>query len=179
MTDGGPDHRVTFETVKLSLVQLFIQLDLDMLIALRTAPNHSWMNPAERCMSILNLALQHVALARKEMNSTYENAVKHKSTLSAVRNLANIKTGFREAFAESVGSVIELVNSRFKRMKLKNENLEVYTGMSDEDIQSSLDVVSQVLNSVLTVDMPTTELRKVKNLQVNQTKVSLLVCIHV
>ena len=179
MTDGGPDHRVTFETVKLSLVQLFIQLDLDMLIALRTAPNHSWMNPAERCMSILNLALQHVALARKEMNSTYENAVKHKSTLSAVRNLANIKTGFREAFAESVGSVIELVNSRFKRMKLKNENLEVYTGMSDEDIQSSLDVVSQVLNSVLIVDMPTTELRKVKNLQVNQTKVSLLVCINV
>ena len=51
--------------------------------------------------------------------------------------------------------------------------------MSDEDIQSSLYVVSQVLNSVLTVDMPTTELRKVKNLQVNQTKVSLLVCIHV
>ena len=118
-------------------------------------------------------------LGKEGYEFTYENAVKHKSTLSAVRNLANIKTGFREAFAESVGSVIELVNSRFKRMKLKNENLEVYTGMSDEDIQSSLDVVSQVLNSVLTVDMPTTELRKVKNLQVNQTKVSLLVSIHV
>ena len=36
MTDGGPDHSVTFETVKLSLVQLFIGLNLDMLVALRT-----------------------------------------------------------------------------------------------------------------------------------------------
>lgn len=74
MTDGGPDHRVTFETVKLSLVQLFISLNLDMLVALRTAPNHSWMNPAERCMSVLNLALQHVALARNEMESKFEVA---------------------------------------------------------------------------------------------------------
>ncbi|XP_056008509.1 uncharacterized protein LOC130051170 [Ostrea edulis] len=165
MTDGGPDHRVTFETVKLSLVQLFIQLDLDMLIALRTAPNHSWMNPAERCMSVLNLALQHVALARKDMDPVFENSVKHKSTLSAVRNLANIKTGFREAFAESVGSVVELVNARFKRMKLKNEYLEAYTGIPDEEIQASLDVVCRVLNSDLTVDMSTAELRKMKNLQ--------------
>lgn len=165
---------MTFETVKLSLVQLFIQLDLDMLVALRTAPNHSWMNPAERCMSILNLALQHVALARKEMEPTYENAVKHKSTLGAVRNLANIKTGFKDAFAESVGSVIELVNSRFKRMKLKDEHLKVYTGIPDEEIQASLDVVGQVLNSNLTVDMSTGDLRKVKNLQVNKTMVNLL-----
>ena len=71
--------------------------------------------------------------------------------------------------------MIELVNSQFKTTKLKNE----ITVVSDEEIQSSLDVFSQVLNSLLTVDMPTTELRKVKNLQVNQTKVSLLVCIHV
>jgi hypothetical protein len=166
MTDGGPDHRVTFETVKLSLVQLFIQLDLDMLVALRTAPNHSWMNPAERCMSILNLALQHVALARTEMDSAYENSVKHKCSLNAVRNLANIKTGFREAFAESVGNVVELVNARFKRMKLKNEYLETYTGIPDEEIQASLDVVGQILNSHFTVDMTTADLRKIQNLQV-------------
>ena len=81
-----------------------------------------------------------------------------------MRNLASIKTGFRESFAESIGSVIELVNSRFKTMKLKTENLEVYTVFSDEEIQYSLDVVSQVLNSNLTVDMPTTELRKVKKI---------------
>ena len=55
-------------------------------------------------------------------------------------------------------------------MKLKNE----ITVVSDEEIQSSLDVVSQVHISNLTVDMQTTELPKVKNLQVNQTIVYLL-----
>ena len=94
-----------------------------------------------------------------------------------MRNLASIKTGFRESFAESIGNVIELVNSRFKTMKLKTENLEVYTVVSDEKIQYSLDVVSKVINSNLSVDMPTTELRKMKNLQVNQTIVYLLLCI--
>ncbi|XP_045159314.2 uncharacterized protein LOC123524857 [Mercenaria mercenaria] len=72
MTDGGPDHRVTYESVKASLVQLLMQLDLDMLIAIRTAPNQSWVNPAERCMSILNLALQHVALSREKMSDEME-----------------------------------------------------------------------------------------------------------
>ncbi|CAC5355459.1 unnamed protein product [Mytilus coruscus] len=96
MTDGGPDHR------------LFIALDLDMLIAVRTAPNHSWMNPGELCMSILNLSLQHCALSRKEMPENYEKAVKHKSTLTAVRNLAFIKTGFREAYDESIKNLVKV-----------------------------------------------------------------------
>ena len=40
-TDGGPDHQVTNDTVKLSLATLFMNLDLDCLIALRTAPHIS------------------------------------------------------------------------------------------------------------------------------------------
>lgn len=166
MTDGGPDHRVTFETVKLSLVQLFIGLNLDMLVALRTAPNHSWMNPAERCMSILNLALQHVALARKEMDERFEIAIKHKTTLGAIRNLANVKQGFKDAYMESIDDTIELVNSRFERMKLKDEPLKVYTGVSDEDIKAGLEVVSQVVHCNANTEMSTADLRKVKELQV-------------
>ena len=64
-TDGGPNHRTTFETVQFSPLCLFIQLDLDMIVALHTAPYNSWMNPAERAMSVLNLSLQHCALDRK------------------------------------------------------------------------------------------------------------------
>lgn len=58
-------------------------------------------------------------------------------------------------------------------MKLKDEHSKVYTGIPDEEIQASLDVVSQVLNSNITVDMSTGDLRKVKNLQVNKTMVNL------
>ncbi|CAC5419773.1 unnamed protein product [Mytilus coruscus] len=167
MTDGGPDHRATFGTVQLSLIQPFIALDLDMLIALRTAPNHSWMNPAERCMSILNLSLQHCALSRKEMSETFEKAVKHKSTLTrtAIRNLAFIKTGFREAYDESIKSVIDIVNSRFERMRFKDYNLTTYKGVTENQIMDALEVVCQVLNKELKVDMLSGELRKVKQLQ--------------
>ncbi|GES83675.1 hypothetical protein GLOIN_2v1882875 [Rhizophagus clarus] len=61
-TDGGPDHGVTYKSVQISLFCLFLKGNFDMLIALRTAPHQSWNNPAERIMSILNLALQVVAL---------------------------------------------------------------------------------------------------------------------
>ena len=45
-SDGGPDHRVTY---------LSIKLDLDYLCAARTAPFHSYRNPIERVMSVVNL----------------------------------------------------------------------------------------------------------------------------
>ncbi len=66
-SDGGPDHRITFPSVKFALIKLFQALDLDMLVAVRTCPYQSWTNLAERVMSTLHLALQNVALARKPM----------------------------------------------------------------------------------------------------------------
>ena len=57
-SDGGPDHRLTYSSVKLSLICLFLMLNLDYLCAARTAPYHSWKNPVERIMSLLNLGLQ-------------------------------------------------------------------------------------------------------------------------
>ena len=41
-TDEGPDHRVTYLSVQVSLIALFLKLDLDFLCAARTAPCHSW-----------------------------------------------------------------------------------------------------------------------------------------
>ena len=68
-SDGGPDHRLTYHSVKLSLIVLFKNLNLDLLVAGRTAPGHSWLNPVERIMSTLNIALQNTALARSECSA--------------------------------------------------------------------------------------------------------------
>ena len=38
ITDGGPEHRLTFESVKISLIMLFNELNIDFLVAIRTAP---------------------------------------------------------------------------------------------------------------------------------------------
>ena len=40
-TDGGLDHRLTYATVKLTLIAVFRKIDLDYLCASRTAPHHS------------------------------------------------------------------------------------------------------------------------------------------
>lgn len=69
--DGGPDHRLTYLSVQLTLISLFLQLDLDFLCVCRTAPCHSWRNPVERIMSILNLGFQCVGLMRKEVGKEY------------------------------------------------------------------------------------------------------------
>jgi len=61
-TDGGPDHRYSYGSVQIALICLYLCENFDILIALRTAPNHDWTNLAEQIMSILNLGLQGIAL---------------------------------------------------------------------------------------------------------------------
>ena len=84
LSDGGPDHRLSYGSVQVSLLALFFRLNLDMLIAVRTCPYQSWTNPAERVMSILNLALQNVSLERKEMDEECEKLIKNKNNMLAV-----------------------------------------------------------------------------------------------
>ena len=78
VSDGGPDHRVTFGSVKIADICVFRALDLDMLVHVRTCPYQSWQNLAERAMSTLNFALQHVALSCSSMPSEFESLVKNK-----------------------------------------------------------------------------------------------------
>ena len=64
VSDGGPDHRITYVSVQLSLICLFMALDLDMLVVARTCPYQSRKNIVEHVMSTLNLALMNIAFAR-------------------------------------------------------------------------------------------------------------------
>lgn len=80
-TDGGPDHRVTYGAVKLSLIVLFKRMNLEFLVACRTAPGHSWANPAERIMSFLSLAFQNTALAREQASADVETVIRGFSSM--------------------------------------------------------------------------------------------------
>jgi hypothetical protein len=57
------------------MIALFRSLDLDMLVALRTAPSNSWANPVERIMSIVNTGLQGIGLMRQKMGDNFEKAI--------------------------------------------------------------------------------------------------------
>lgn len=82
-SDGGPDHRTTYRSVQVVWVAVFLALDLDMLVAGRTAPHQSYANPAERVMSLINLGLQNVALNRDEASPDVESKVKSRSSMKA------------------------------------------------------------------------------------------------
>ena len=72
MADGGPDHNVRHGQTQVALISSFQRYNRDMLVAINTCPGNSWANPPERIMSILNIALYEISLARDEMDSGNE-----------------------------------------------------------------------------------------------------------
>lgn len=71
----------------LSLIALFLSLDLDYLCFIRTPPNYSVLNPVERVMCILNLALNGVALSQTLVEE-YQHIIKNLVTKEAWRSAA-------------------------------------------------------------------------------------------
>jgi len=93
-TDGEPHHNCKHMSVRLGLLALFLELDLDTMVAMRTTPTDRWGNPIERVMSVLNLGLQDVALARDEMdNDLYEKYSKKCNGMSVARKIAEAYEG--------------------------------------------------------------------------------------
>ena len=71
-TDGGPEHRATFLSVKIAMTALQRALNAVLLVALRTASGHSFRNPVEKVNCILNLGLYGIGVMRQ---SIYEDMV--------------------------------------------------------------------------------------------------------
>ena len=105
-------------SVKLSMICLFIELDLDYLCAARTAPYHSFRNPAETIMSVLNLGLQSVSLAQAVMEDGIETSVASYNSVAEIRQVATKKEGLREALHDSVAPVKTLLSTITQRLQL-------------------------------------------------------------
>ena len=100
-TDGGLDHhRLTYASVQLALIALFHNLNLDILVAGRTAPHNSWRNPVERMMSIVNLGLQCVGIMRTKGSDEFEQAIKNANNLHQFQESAhNFKVEYNKSIA--------------------------------------------------------------------------------
>ncbi|PKY60343.1 hypothetical protein RhiirA4_483933 [Rhizophagus irregularis] len=121
-TDGGPDHRTIFGSVQISLICLFLHGNFDMLIAMRTAPHHSWTNPAERIMSILNLGLQDEIRAAAKTNET-----------------------LRSDLCECITRVQQILEGRTERLVLHDEPFQCY-GPADKTM------IDEFFNIILLID---------------------------
>ena len=79
--------RLTYPSVKVALIYLFLRLDIDVLVAARTAPGQSWANPVERIMSLLNLALQNVAISCESSTDAVETKLRSCNSMADIRKM--------------------------------------------------------------------------------------------
>ena len=135
-SDGGPDHRVTYLSVKVSLILLFRALDLDYLLAVQTAPYNSWRNPVERVMATLNIGLQSVGLMRKAGDDAFERLAAACNSLKDLRKAAEKVPQFRNDVIDSVAPVKVLLSQIFQRLQFKGKKVEVSEAATQSDIDS-------------------------------------------
>ena len=143
-TVGGPDHRLTVLKVQLSLIALFLSLDLDYVCAARTAPYHSW------CRAIANITIDKFCRAESGKKESITILVpKHKTQTTGTAmvtargpNLQNLRTFFqylRPLFPKScnpVERIMSIVNLGLQCVGLemddKNERLAARAGNMKE-----------------------------------------------
>lgn len=129
-SDGGTDQRNTLESVKSACICLFKELDLDMLIIARCAPGNSWVNPAERIMSILNLGLQNCAFERKDDEGEFKSC----HSMNQIRDHIEKKPQSKETWVSSIEPVQSTVNKRLRILTLKDEPFSCIDSLTEEEI---------------------------------------------
>lgn len=143
-TDGGPDHNTTFLATKIALINLFLAKDLDMLIAVRTPPYHSWKNPVERIMSIINIALQAVGLMRSGMSEDLEKCISNCKTVKEIREACEAQPQLESALIDAMQPLKSLLESLFVRLKLKENPFEVFHASSSAELDSFWSQILQI-----------------------------------
>ena len=159
-TDGGPDHRLTYISTQLSLIFLFLDLNLDFLCAARTAPNQSWRNPVERIMSIVNLGFQSVGMMRKEMTPQIEKALKNCNSLKQLRS-----AGKTAEIKESLQPAVDLLTDITKRLELKGKKFEVETACSNGEVEAFWEILQDIEPSLSLDDTTQDKIKDKQNLQ--------------
>lgn len=139
-TDGGADHQLTFVSVQLALIALFLNLDLDFVCAGRTCPYHSWRNPVERIMSVINLGYQCVGLMREEGPQHFEASIKNANNIGQLRKSAS---QFKDEVKATLQPPIDLLSDILKRLTLKDKNFQTFTGCDDNEIDAFWEILQQ------------------------------------
>ena len=144
--DGGPNHRLTYLSVQLSLICLLLSLDLDYLCAARTATFHSWCNPVECIMSIVNLGLQSVGLAREDMDEENEQLVAKTGLMKEICKLSQKHPGLK-GVVDSVARAKTWLSDVLAHFQ-KGENFHVFVPATQSDMDMCWSSVKCTDNTV-------------------------------
>jgi len=144
-TDGGPDHQLTYATVQISLISIFLAL---VLCAVHTPPYHSWKNPAERIMSILNIGLQSVGVMRQKRQS-FEEALKQCNNLMSIHGFGEENPTLEEEVLDAVAPMKALLQGIFIRLHLADHRFETFeaaTKLAMEELWKNILAVDATIN---------------------------------
>ncbi len=142
--DGGGDHNITFPSVQLALMALFLMRDLDVLIAVRCCPGRSFTNPAEKAHCVMNIGLQSVALERDEMPEAFEIKMKKLTTMKKIRAAAQENTKFGEALLKSTKPCRDVIADQFKELSLKETKFKVYKSATEDQMDRAWSYLSNI-----------------------------------
>ena len=121
-------------------------MDLDLLVAGRTAPNHSWKNPVERFMSIINLGLQCVGIMRREGGAQFEQAIKNVNNVNAICEAVGDR--YIDEVTSSVAPTVQLLNSITTRLELKGKPLSLFERADPNEMEAFWEILQQVDSSL-------------------------------
>lgn len=141
-SDGGPDHNLTSIMVMLSYVALFLYLDIDFPCAVRTPPNFSFINPAERFMATANIALIGVSLCRNHLGDN-EKHVKNLLSKKQWRDAQekNRHIDYPRLALEGTKDARELLRSRFEALCYKGTKVKVHSAATEDDIKALKSII--------------------------------------
>ena len=123
-----------------------MKIDLDHVCAARTAPYHSYRNPVKCIMSTVNLGLQAVALARKQMPEEMEKEAFKCNSLKMLCQAAERNSNFQEAALDSTATVKILLADITMRLELKSkiQKLREFSAASSD--------IETLWNALLAID---------------------------
>ncbi|CAB4373277.1 unnamed protein product [Rhizophagus irregularis] len=142
------DHDFTKLSVTPS-ISLFCEIPKD-ITAVQTAPYHSWTNPAERVMSIINLGLQNVVLKRSDMILDSEIIFKSLRTIEDIRNASSFNQTLSEELKMAIKNTQKTLETRTERLKLKNQKFKCIEPAALEEINGLFEILGEKIDNTVT-----------------------------
>ena len=151
-SDGGGEHNLSFQSVQTAFVALFKRNshNLDKIVAMNSAPYHSFVNEVERIMSIINLALYGVAIERPKIDEeTYpgeEDRFRRTKTIAELRKTGDRFPSMVKGFNEAVQPLFDVLMQRFVQLSLKGEKFSRGETVSSERVDDFFNSVKPMLS---------------------------------
>ena len=127
-TDGGPDHRTMFLSLKVAMISLQKYLNLNQILAVRTAPGHSYHNPAEKVNFVLKLGQYGIGcMHQRSSDIEFEENSHRCNGLGDARDLLN--KDFQQnsiLLKSSCKPCLDIISETFSRLRLKDQSFSIY-----------------------------------------------------